>query len=375
MSFKAIIKTAPLVFVLIYAFTNTQQPSSSSSTSEIKLITSDGEISIPMHIATQSSYIKNAAIDTKSGRAMVPFPKAIVEPIIACLEKLNDSDQNHIKPDGERYIAQRIQPIIDTVFSPLSNVVLASIPTAAEYLDLRYIANGVIRLLVQKILSQSSTATAASIENDMQLPIYLRPIINYQYQLIKSSNIPELSVADLNAIDPLMIANSIKDGRSLDLSKKKLTSLEGLSVLNNTAFKNIEKINLEDNQLIELPEEIFKLFPKLRYLYLKNNRLTQISENSLKNLLQLNIIDLSHNDLTTLPANLFKGLKKLTIVRLHYNNIKQDSLPMSLFDSLTPQDGGNLGELVILLQKNYRVLNKGLFISRYFTDKFPPMIE
>src|SRR5579872_1344406 len=255
MSFKAIIKTAPLVFVLIYAFTNTQQPSSSSSTSEIKLITSDGEISIPMHIATQSSYIKNAAIDTKSGRAMVPFPKAIVEPIIACLEKLNDSDQNHIKPDGERYIAQRIQPIIDTVFSPLSNVVLASIPTAAEYLDLRYIANGVIRLLVQKILSQSSTATAASIENDMQLPIYLRPIINYQYQLIKSSNIlelsvadlnaidplnsniPELSVADLNAIDPLMIANSIKDGRSLDLSKKKLTSLEGLSVLNNTAFK------------------------------------------------------------------------------------------------------------------------------------------
>jgi Leucine-rich repeat (LRR) protein len=375
MSFKAIIKTAPLVFVLIYAFTNTQQPSSSSSTSEIKLITSDGEISIPMHIATQSSYIKNAAIDTKSGRAMVPFPKAIVEPIIACLEKLNDSDQNHIKPDGERYIAQRIQPIIDTVFSPLSNVVLASIPTAAEYLDLRYIANGVIRLLVQKILSQSSTATAASIENDMQLPIYLRPIINYQYQLIKSSNIPELSVADLNAIDPLMIANSIKDGRSLDLSKKKLTSLEGLSVLNNTAFKNIEKINLEDNQLIELPEEIFKLFPKLRYLYLKNNRLTQISENSLKNLLQLNIIDLSHNDLTTLPANLFKGLKKLTIVRLHYNNIKQDSLPMSLFDRLPPQERANLGELVILLQKNYRVLNKGLFISRYFTDKFPPMIE
>lgn len=73
----------------------------------------------------------------------------------------------------------------------------------------------------------------------------------------------------------------------------------------------------------------------LRNLNLQDNDLTQIPVDSLRPLRSLTLLDLSHNRITTIPAGAFETLSKLTTLKLSDNNVTlQDGALRGLEDSL-----------------------------------------
>src|SRR5579872_635340 len=89
----------------------------------VTLLTSDSDtVSIPQSLAEKSSFIKGMIEDLGDPDEPIPLPlnQAELLPIIAMLNALKDANQASIKPDGERYIPQRIQPIINQTFTAAS---------------------------------------------------------------------------------------------------------------------------------------------------------------------------------------------------------------------------------------------------------------
>src|SRR5579872_3144477 len=291
MQFKAIIKAAPLVFVLIYAFTHTQQPSSSSSTSQpefttIKVITSDDyEMVIPQSIAFQSPVIKNIIGDLGNLDSPIQLSrvsKVELTRIVSALKRLKAADPIKIKREDGGYIAQRIQPIIDAAFASSNNNSLVGIIRAANFLELEYLVNGLVRLLVLRVLKEKPNATMSNIFSFWFVPRDLAPLtpedrileeqrysqahavgkilpdkikrlIEYHYTLIHTRTpfatggfVRELSIADYIAIHgiPKVQFSENEDEESesdeaqatLNLENKQITSLEGIDEI-----PNIEK--------------------------------------------------------------------------------------------------------------------------------------
>ena len=117
---------------------------------------------------------------------------------------------------------------------------------------------------------------------------------------------------------------------ALDLPKKQLTDLEGLLAI--PGIHNLESINISENQLPQLPINIFASLSKLISINLTSNKLTQLPPDIFVGLKNLQTLRLSHNKLTQLPAAIFTGLSNLQELALDY--IKLSQLPADLFAGL-----------------------------------------
>jgi len=99
-------------------------------------------------------------------------------------------------------------------------------------------------------------------------------------------------------------------------------------------------INLDDKNLGSLKQkdlkEIFALFKKYDLtkrvinIKLQNNNLTELPENLFTEFVNLESIDLSNNKLTTLPETIFPST---TIRTLDLSNNQLNSLPVKLFEN------------------------------------------
>jgi Leucine-rich repeat (LRR) protein len=128
------------------------------------------------------------------------------------------------------------------------------------------------------------------------------------------------------------------------LKKKYFTRLQYLYLSNNNLinlpenifnnFTQLQKLDLSYNNLTTLPENIFNNLTQLQYLYLNNNKLNNLPENiftfsSKIYLSQLKNLNLSHNNLTNLPENIFNNLTQLKNLNLSHNNLT--NLPENIF--------------------------------------------
>jgi len=194
MELKQIFKGAPLALILVgitlFAMNQPDQP-------KIKLVTTDGDvIEVPKDLAFQSSYIKNIVGDLGELDVPIPLPNINAKEfnlIINILQAIkNAPDQVKFKREDGKYIAQNIQPLIDRELSSVDSETVAKIIYAADGLDLEQIANGAIRVFVQKALAQTPDTTVAMIRtmlsNSIKWSVFLDPLLEYQYQLVKTCN-------------------------------------------------------------------------------------------------------------------------------------------------------------------------------------------
>lgn len=116
--------------------------------------------------------------------------------------------------------------------------------------------------------------------------------------------------------------------RVLDLMDKHLTSIpEELRF-----FRNLQEFRASNNQLSELPEELFQGLTALQQLDLSSNELQKLPEKIFQGLTALTHLYLSHNKLIELPEKLFKGLAALQQLYLNDNMLTQ--LPEEVFKGL-----------------------------------------
>ncbi|KRY32860.1 Leucine-rich repeat-containing protein let-4 [Trichinella spiralis] len=92
------------------------------------------------------------------------------------------------------------------------------------------------------------------------------------------------------------------------------------------ALKNLEKIDISNNALVDLTEYAFEHNEALKVIRAKNNKISTLSPNSLnevKNILEL--LDLSGNQLIQVPAQNLRSFQKLRVLDLSDNLI--DKIP------------------------------------------------
>ena len=95
----------------------------------------------------------------------------------------------------------------------------------------------------------------------------------------------------------------------------------------------MEYLSLHQNELTNLPEELFDGLSALEDLYLNQNRLTTLAEDIFDGLISLEGLELGGNQLNALPEEVFDGLAALEGLGLNQNRLA--SLPAELFDGLT----------------------------------------
>lgn len=87
--------------------------------------------------------------------------------------------------------------------------------------------------------------------------------------------------------------------------------------------KNLEQINLAINSLEELPGNLFKNSPKVRFISVDTNALHSIDVNAFAGLSEsLEQIIFGNNFISELPAGLFDGLEKIDWILFGNNRIR-----------------------------------------------------
>ena len=103
-------------------------------------------------------------------------------------------------------------------------------------------------------------------------------------------------------------------------------------ILEGQCEQTLLMLNLSSNELINLPNDLFKTTNKSKTLDLRQNRLIQLCNDSFSSLTTLEILYLSDNELRTLLSDVFASLGRLHILDLSGNAIS--SLPPDVFASL-----------------------------------------
>jgi Leucine-rich repeat (LRR) protein len=99
----------------------------------------------------------------------------------------------------------------------------------------------------------------------------------------------------------------------------------------------LEEINISNNNLKDLPKDIFLRLSNLLKIQLQNNKILHLYHETFANLTSLSCLNLRNTrlyiDVDGPKSNLFKGLKKLQILELSSNFIR--NLTTDLFQDLT----------------------------------------
>jgi len=118
-------------------------------------------------------------------------------------------------------------------------------------------------------------------------------------------------------------------GNTLDLSNKNINDLTGLK--NIPGIKDIEILQLSNNQLTTLPAGIFNGLDKLQILILANNNLTTLPKEifkDLNNLRQLQLINNPNLSKMGIKDILYKG-KELHALLNHYDLLNHDGVSIT----------------------------------------------
>ncbi|KAL7050842.1 hypothetical protein ACKWTF_004243 [Chironomus riparius] len=93
-------------------------------------------------------------------------------------------------------------------------------------------------------------------------------------------------------------------------------------------YKNVEKIDVKNSQLVGIGENEFIGLIKVKELILSSNNINNLHENSFKDLKNLEILNLSNNQITKLPNKVFEQLTSLKTLDISTNKIQK--LPTNL---------------------------------------------
>ena len=121
------------------------------------------------------------------------------------------------------------------------------------------------------------------------------------------------------------------------LSKVKLLLLHNneLSALPEDVFDglaNLETLSLYSNELGELPEDVFDGLTEMKSLWLSSNLIGELPEDVFDGLTEMKSLWLSSNLIGELPEDVFDGLSKVKLLLLDNNELS--ALPEDVFDGM-----------------------------------------
>ncbi|XP_039229234.1 protein slit isoform X3 [Drosophila yakuba] len=104
--------------------------------------------------------------------------------------------------------------------------------------------------------------------------------------------------------------------RMLQLTDNQIHTIERNSFQD---LVSLERLDISNNAITTVGRRVFKGAQSLRSLQLDNNQITCLDEHAFKGLVELEILTLNNNNLTSLPHNIFGGLGRLRALRLSDN--------------------------------------------------------
>lgn len=108
-------------------------------------------------------------------------------------------------------------------------------------------------------------------------------------------------------------------GDKLDLTGYNLTDISLLKYLP----ENVTELNLSDNNISEIPADLFEELTGLENFYIERNKLTKLPKGLFKNCKNLNWISFTGNKIEILEDGDFEGLDNLTILDFEKNKIRK----------------------------------------------------
>jgi Leucine-rich repeat (LRR) protein len=122
-------------------------------------------------------------------------------------------------------------------------------------------------------------------------------------------------------------------------------------------FKNLRVLNLEGNEISQLPLGILDKFTDLKTLILQNNKLTAIPLGSLDKLTKLSWLWLMDNQISDLPLGVFDKLENLDWLSLYNNRL--GNLPKGLLAKLKSLESLELSNnLITIFPSDITQLNR-----------------
>lgn len=138
-------------------------------------------------------------------------------------------------------------------------------------------------------------------------------------------------------------------------------------------FSQLSILNLQNNNLENLPDGIFEQQTQLKKLWLGENKFKSLRANIFKNLHSLQFLQLGSNQLTDLDYSAFSNLKNLVQLNLQTNSIS--SLPSNVFQSMTNLEFLDLSNNMIVnletktFQFNIKLTE--LFLKNNYLEELP----
>lgn len=128
--------------------------------------------------------------------------------------------------------------------------------------------------------------------------------------------------------------------------------------LSNTSFlsaNDLVRLVLDENEVRKVPGRVFLGAPKLQYVFMGNNHIEVIDRDAFKDAVNLRELDLTGNFIEALHPGTFYGLEKLSLVSLARNKLKE--IDMRLFYknpsiSMVVLNGNALEKLTLQFRHN-----------------------
>jgi Leucine-rich repeat (LRR) protein len=165
----------------------------------------------------------------------------------------------------------------------------------------------------------------------------LRPIIARFYYL-KSKELKSVdaksygfSIQEYLDYQPQIIIQAKIGEDILNLRNKRLMSLDGF--VNIPKCDQLRSLNLDCNQIHEIPVGALQKLTQLRKLYLNDNQISNIPTGALQGLTQLQELNLADNKISEINQDSLQGLVQLRWLNLNNNLIRE--IPVGTFQGLT----------------------------------------
>lgn len=144
----------------------------------------------------------------------------------------------------------------------------------------------------------------------------------YSFQGLKELQVLNLADNNIRAA-PDGVFCSITNLQTLNLTRNRVRNLERLGInVPDCSTSELQNLDISYNDLRVLSEESgFSRLRRLQELYLQFNNISELSGESLAGLVSLKILDMANNKIGSLPQGLFAGTPELKEIHLQNNSL------------------------------------------------------